>query len=805
MRGPAWALALAPLLGCGADPAEPAPADAGSAEPDTADAALRLPPPPDLPAPPEPVRLPDWTCPDGWLREPVGEGYEWAFSACAPPPRVACRGATVQGVADAACRPIGPPCPPDDAPFPTEEELRARAPGFDGPVLYVLPGAAAGGDGMRQAPFGSLGDALASGRAVSGTLLALGRGALEEWVSLDGRYALVGACVEGTQVAPPVREGHAPAVLVSGEGGTLVTGLSVTSPAAGIGVDAPAVPVLLRQVLVHDTVGSGIWLWGDGGQARLEDVAIRDTRAWEDGSNATALFAAEGVVATLDGVVIERSAGLGIWVGEGGTAATVLDGSGVALLETSSTDEETASLALTSDRGAVVRLARLLVAGCDDTCLGVTATRGDGDRALEVTDAVIRDAGRGPVVDGTGILVGDGAAAVLTRVLVERARPYGVHVTFPTRRAPARLEARHLVVRDTAQVAGGSGGWGLLVEECAEATLAHVVVHRSLGAGLYLGGCDPEAPTVLVGEDIVVAEVAVADPEDETPDGRRGAGLDVESGSRVELTRVRIERSADFGVTLAGNGLQEPLEAVLRDLVVADGGRGSSDGTGWGLVVLEGAHLVLERAALERNLDIALVVGGLAADEVGTVAEVADLAIRDTESHPVYPTRGRGAVVQDGGRLTGARLLLEDNREYGLVVMGQTEAAPAVAELEHVTIRRTRPAACGELPPTDARACLDDAGRTLAAGTGLGVKDGGRARLRHLHVSDSSLAGVFVAGEGRADLRQGQVTGNEVGVNLLVDDPAEALVSEDLYVFGNRTDAARRDLPLPARIPVPTR
>ena len=139
--------------GCDGPAAGGAPDAGADAAPDGAGSEEPVLPAPDLP------RLTDWECPEGWIPTPAGEGEPWAFSYCAPPPRRACEGASLQLPGDPECRRLGTACPEGGDGFPEEAELRALAPGFDGVIRYVDAGARLGGDGSRGAPFRTVAEA----------------------------------------------------------------------------------------------------------------------------------------------------------------------------------------------------------------------------------------------------------------------------------------------------------------------------------------------------------------------------------------------------------------------------------------------------------------------------------------------------------------------------------------------------------------------------------------------------------------------------------------------------------------------
>ena len=226
---------------------------------------------------PEPPRLSDWACPEGWLPSPYGEGEPWAFSACAPPVRRECDGASRQLPGEAECRRLGTPCPETEDGLPTEADLRSLAPGFEGEIRYVRAEAPGGGDGSRDAPFSTLADALE--RPGSGVIVALAPGVHRARAAVRGSVAVVGSCVGETTVqALPLRGGELPyqATLLLGDGDVLATNLRLTGARVGIRVENGLGTATVRSVLVEAAAWVGIIVIRSSPGILLEDVVVRD-------------------------------------------------------------------------------------------------------------------------------------------------------------------------------------------------------------------------------------------------------------------------------------------------------------------------------------------------------------------------------------------------------------------------------------------------------------------------------------------------------------------------------------------------
>ncbi len=447
--------------------------------------------------------------------------------------------------------------------------------------------------------------------------------------------------------------------------------------------------------------------------------------------------------------------------------------------------------------GAVVRLSRVLVSGHDVTPAVVGESFSDLGGELELVDAVLRDSGTAEGTRTLGLEVLDGARLALTRALVERLGSSGAHVTGDTGEQRARLELTDVVLRDPVQV-GAQPTYGVHSSGSVDLLFRRVAVLRAAQAGVALFAWFAELGASLEAEDLVVAQT-VPPPDEEAPEfGWGGYGLELGGQPRVTLRRVLVDESGEIGLVL--NGIDEVgsrLEAELSDLVVTSTAAGHDLGLGWGVDVHSGARATFERVRLEGNHDSGLVVRGNEDLSVPTEVVARDLLVRGTRSRRLQPYAGRGVSVQGRASLTAQRVLVDGNREYGIVVLGMPGAPDTQLDLTGVTIRDTRPAACTQEPRESERSCFDERGNALGGGGGLAVSQGGTARLAGFSLTGCETVGLFLAPDASVRLEHGRIEGNGIGVNALVEDVTAALVVDDVFIFGNGIDVARRELPLP--------
>jgi hypothetical protein len=313
----------------------------------------------------------------------------------------------------------------------------------------------------------------------------------------------------------------------------------------------------------------------------------------------------------------------------------------------------------------------------------------------------------------------------------------------------------------------------------AQVTLARALMERNAGAALGVDGTG----SLLRVEDAVLRETA------RTADGTGGHGLTVQRGGRVEALRVTVKRNVEAGIVASGAG----TTLVLTDAVVADTQGRLEDGLfGHGLEVTTGATAEATRLVLEGNRDVGLLVAG-----AGSRAELAHLAVRDTAAQLTDGAAGRGLVVQQGAEVVLRRGLFERNREVGVLA----SYPDTRLELEDVAVRDTLPTDCGTPP--------------CPGGIGIGAYHGAYFTATRFVVEHGALCGVQLAygalpetGRdstvgGTADLHEGEVRGNPIGANVQSHEQAVDRLQDRVAYRENERNLDATALPVPGIGSVP--
>ena len=743
--------------------------DEAGAGDDAGELEIAPPEPPDIPwldAGTPPVEAPRLTpCPPGWreLADP-----ETGTVTCDPWPETGHEDCAAVDEAhfpgEPGCTRVGTACSPDDD---WATDLPAGA-----PILYVLAGAAPGGDGTRAAPFATIGAALA--RAAAGTIVAVGKGTYDEVVSVPGGVTLWGACVAETVIASSVPSESAATVAV-GSRAVVLRNLRVGGERWGVMVMGGRRSAELRDVVVAGTLVLGLYV-DEGAQLTAERVVVRDTRSEaSDGRYGLGLQAAAGASVRVTRGVFERNRDIAVAVFDAGTTVALED---VAIRETRGREADRYfGRAVQVVDGASLAVRRGVFERNHETAVMVS----HAGTTVTLEDVVVRDI-RSRETDrpaereaGRGLQVNRGASVQVRRAVFERNRDCGVAVLHAG--TTARLE--DVVVRDTAgQESDGAGGRGLEASDGASVEVTRGVFERNHDIAVTAFDVDTA---------VALRDVAIRDTRSQESDGVGGRGLQASDGASVEVTRGVFERNRDNGLLAAHVG----TTVILEDVAIRDTrSRDTDRNFGRGLNVQDGAAVQVRRAAFERNLDAAV-----AAFDPGTLVILEDVALRDTGSRESDRTFGVGLHVQGGASAEVMRGMFERNHD---ITICATNAGTSVT-LQDLVVRDTLGAECG----LDAPPCPGTGGLGVASYGGAGL-----AATRFL-VTRSALCGIQVAHGldafgvphpegGTMDLHEGEISFNTVcGANVQTEGFDYRRLMDRILFRGNPTNLDATALPVP--------
>lgn len=312
-------------------------------------------------------------------------------------------------------------------------------------------------------------------------------------------------------------------------------------------------------------------------------------------------------------------------------------------------------------------------------------------------------------------------------------------------------------------------------------------------ADVLVSGTEGMGMLVAAGGKVTGRGLAVRSTGPRAGVGDFGRGIGVEQGGQVDLSRVVVESNREAGVVATGAG----SVVNLTDASVRDTQPRQSDGSwGRGLSVERAARLTLTRAAVERNREAGILLA------TGGSATFASVVVRQTQPRASDNQAGNGVVVDGASTVEGSGCLVERNRGFGFYA----REAGTLVRLTDCVVRDTQ-------------------GFDQSDGDGAGffVFSGARAELTRCAFERNRIVGVAAddAGtllalsdvavrDGEGSLSAG-VGGTGVQVNagaqatlmrvvsernrragVLVDQAGSRLTAFDLAVHGTRSQASDR-------------
>jgi hypothetical protein len=586
---------------------------------------------PALPAEPEPPDPPRMEpCPAGWSATVVE-----AFVSCEPPARVPCTGASLQTAGDAACRPIGAPCP-----------AGLYGGGLPAQVLYVDPAAALGGDGTIGAPYRDL--AVAIGAAPDGGALALAKGTHAPFTTSKS-VRLIGACAAETILSDRsfLDGGVIRLEAITLSGGVAVRGADATLDATLILGPSP-IDVTAGSVSL---VGSAVRGTGTAIRATLGSVSI-DCSSIE-GSPAGAIDLT-GAAAAIGGSAITGTRGSALSASGSpveiretlieGTAASyvvdIIEGSTfdaehLVIRDSIGRSEDGDAYAIRIDRSNVVVSKAAIVRAVQHGIAAETATVAlrdlfvDGVRAPERPRSVDRDLGQGVYVSNS--------SATVERAFLRDTVWAGLRAVND-----ADLTARDIAIAGVAQPVSWRAIAGLHIERSkVDAERVRVI------------GADTEG---VLGYTAVgsIADLTV-EVDGPTPDETgTECGLDLAGASDILVARARLQRLYRQGLCVV-----QSATAEISDYTAVDVGD-------HGLYVHQEGTATADRVRIDGAADAVVAF-------LETELTITDLTVQNAHGNVRYVPlnmlgrpRGRGVFNNAMSRIVIERFDIRGSADTGL-------------------------------------------------------------------------------------------------------------------------------------------
>jgi hypothetical protein len=788
------------------------------------------PPTPASPAPPAPALLPIMTpCRAGWMTV-TSTSPEGVLTTCEPWPDGTphdCGSLDhARFVADGACTLIGAACISD---WPTGLTQ----------AIFVKPNAPQGGTGTQDAPFSTIAEAMR--HAPQGSIIALSRGTHAGGVMLRTGVEIRGACVQDTVVT--ATSAHT-GTFTSTHGAATLRNLRIAGGASSVLVSGSSTALELDDVAIDQTAGIAV-IAGDGARLIISRLLLRGTKVAPDGGGGIAMLIHHRATAHLSSVVFLQNQLLALVAGAGAIVAmtdtAILDtlpapdgSAGVAMFVGASTlsleggviEDARFSGALIGEPETHLSLTDVLIrrtlargvdieggASADLTRVSILNPVGDAiaiaQGSLNVTDAVVRGAVHGSPLgdDGVGIAVSETGTTTLSRVLLERneggitvIRRHHLYATDIVVRDPpagavnggrgveldltsGRIERAHLarngqfgivaygstsslalydvIIEDTRPFMNTSQDSAALVAtEGAHLELHRGILARNPSFGLLSG---------LGGSMAVLEDVEVTDTAPRV-DGIAGRGVQATQGGTVTLSRVLLARNHEISALALMGGHIEGSDVLIQDTMAGPDGL-----AGVGVSAQVGSTVSLVRAVIQNS-----VLAGAYATVTSTLS-LTDATIRDTQSR-ADGLFGRGIDVEQSSTVFLTRTIVEHNREIGIAAATQGTRV----SVDQVIVR-----------DTIERACAASTCSGFGEGVGVVVFLDASFEAQRFLLENNVLAGLQLVRGGQADLRDGEIAYNPIGINLQVTPYDVKRLSNGVVFVGNGRNLDADSLPIP--------
>ncbi len=332
----------------------------------------------------------------------------------------------------------------------------------------------------------------------------------------------------------------------------------------------------------------------------------------------------------------------------------------------------------------------------------------------------------------------------------------------------SHLTLTDVLVADTEAHAGGRFGEGFAIRDGAEAVLTRTAVEGNRTCGV----------DVALGARLTATDLFIRGTRPRESDGALGCALGVRDGAAVEISRAALVGNHYYSVGVTGASTLSFTDVVVR------GTRADGPQEGIGILIEGGASATLTRTLMEENSELGLLVRGL-----GTVVTLADVTARSGGNGDQSDEFGAAIQVLGGASIEGRRVLLEGNRYVALSAFDDG----SMIVLEDLLITGTRE-----------RGCADGACAGFAAGDGMLALGGARVSVTRFLIARSARSGIYVGEGGELDLRDGEVTGNPIGVAVVEATFDVNRITDGVVFTDNERNLAREELPAPEASGLPS-
>jgi len=256
----------------------------------------------------------------------------------------------------------------------------------------------------------------------------------------------------------------------------------------------------------------------------------------------------------------------------------------------------------------------------------------------------------------------NGAYALLQGVWIHGATREGVSQSVNG--GTVRLDG---VLIDSMQaLSDGTMGWGIGTRQNCDVRVESSAVETARDVGVW-----------SVANTIHLEDTLIRNTLPRESGGKAGRGVELQVGAALTADRVLLDHNHDYGVAVL-----EGSSAILEDVVVFDTQPeqvGADSGVGV-IVVQQNSSLTLRRSQLIGNRE-----AGAMATGAGARLTLETVVIRDTLPVLLSGVYGNGIWIDSGAALAADRVLLDGNKNAGVIAV----STGTTADLTDVIVRNT--------------------------------------------------------------------------------------------------------------------
>ena len=256
----------------------------------------------------------------------------------------------------------------------------------------------------------------------------------------------------------------------------------------------------------------------------------------------------------------------------------------------------------------------------------------------------------------------NGANALLQGVWIHGATREGVSQSV----MGGTVRLNGVLIDSMQALSDGSMGWGIGSREDCNVTIESSTIELARDVGAW-----------LVANDTSIQDSLIRNTLERQVGRTAGRGIELQTGARLTASRALLDHNRDAGLAVLLGSSAELVDVVIFDTqaeqISADSGAGI-------VVAQQNASATLRRCQLIGNREYGALITG-----AGALLTLEEVLIADTQVNQRTGLFGNGIWAEDGPTVTGSRVLLDGNRNVGILAVSSGTSV----DLDQAIIRST--------------------------------------------------------------------------------------------------------------------